>query len=183
MTDDKEWHTVTELAERLGIPDATLRRYIRNHGVHLKTKKRHKSYLVAEGSLPELLKIRESYAAGMSVDAVEEALVASGAPMTITVTDATDDGESVTMTIGEAFSGMTRAMTDLRDRADRQEEFNRELLQRLDEQRQYIEETLKRRDEALMTALREISETKRLAAADQQQEQEQPRRKWWFGRR
>lgn len=111
MTDEQLWFSVTDLSEQLGIPDATLRRYIRQHGHHLQLRKRHKSYLVAGASVTVLVQIREAYAAGKSVDEVEGVLAAVGAPTIITVTDA-DDGDRVAVNLAEVLSDLQKTVTE-----------------------------------------------------------------------
>lgn len=111
MTDEKQWFTVTELSKRFGIPDATLRRYIRHHGHHLKLRKRHKSYLIADESIEVFAKIREAYASGSSIEDVEDKLCASGAPTVITVTDV-DDGGRVAVNLEDVLLGLQKAVDE-----------------------------------------------------------------------
>lgn len=115
MTDEKQWLSVTELSEQLGIPDATLRRYIRQHGHHLQLRKRHKSYLVADVSVDVLVQIREAYAAGKSIDDVEDVLAAAGAPTIITVNDVNDNGGRVTVNLAEALSDLQKTVNEQSD--------------------------------------------------------------------
>lgn len=109
MNGKKEWLSVTELAERLGIPDATIRRYLRMHGRHLQFTKRHKNYAVRAASVDTLIKIREAYAEGMGVEKVEEALVSAGAPVIITVND---EGERVTGSTEDALSSLQKTVNE-----------------------------------------------------------------------
>jgi DNA-binding transcriptional MerR regulator len=63
------------------------------------------------------------------------------------------------------------------ERLDQQERFNRELLSKLEEQHQYITESINRRDTQLLTAIREMQETKKLiAAAEEEKQQEEPKK-------
>jgi benzoyl-CoA reductase/2-hydroxyglutaryl-CoA dehydratase subunit BcrC/BadD/HgdB len=112
VTDENEWLTVTDLSQKFGIPDATLRRYIRQHGHHLKLRKHHKSYLVALESIDVLVRIREAYAEGKGMDDVENALAAAHAPTFITVTEVNDDGEQVTVNVAEALSSLQKTVND-----------------------------------------------------------------------
>ena len=112
MNDEKQWFSVTELSEKLDIPDATIRRYIRQHGHHLQLRKRHKSYLIAAESLEVLIQIREAYAAGKGVDDVEDVLAASGAPTIITVTDTKGNGERVTVDLLEALFTLQKTVNE-----------------------------------------------------------------------
>lgn len=81
-------------------------------------------------------------------------------------------------------------LEELLERANKQEEFNqeivrfnRELMQRLDDQQNYIEERLNKRDEMLMQSLKESMETRKLIAAAK--EEEERKKGFWarlFGR-
>jgi DNA-binding transcriptional MerR regulator len=51
------------------------------------------------------------------------------------------------------------------ERIEQQERFNRELITKLDEQNRYIKESIDKRDQKLMEAMREVQETKQIAAA------------------
>lgn len=114
VTDEKSWLTVTELSERIGIPDATLRRYIRHHGHYLKLRKRHKSYLVADESVEMLIKIREAYASGSNIEGVEDTLYASGAPTIVTVT-ADDSGDRATVNVVKSLSDLQKTVSEQND--------------------------------------------------------------------
>lgn len=108
-----EWYSITELSEKLSIPDATIRRYVRQHSHHLQVRKKHKSYQIAKESVPVLTKIREFYAAaGMTVDQVDEALAAAHVPIIMTVDDVNDHGESVAINIPEALSSLRNVVID-----------------------------------------------------------------------
>jgi DNA-binding transcriptional MerR regulator len=67
------------------------------------------------------------------------------------------------------------------DRLDQQERFNQQLIAKLEEQHRYISESIERRDQQLMTAIREVQETKRLMAAAEEEKQEEPK-KGFFAR-
>lgn len=94
------WLTISEIELKTGIPNQTLRRYIRLHGHHLRTTKRHKSYMVAEESVSVLTQIRDRYANGATTEEVEDYLAAKGIPVTITVND---HGEQVNISASEAL--------------------------------------------------------------------------------
>lgn len=69
-------------------------------------------------------------------------------------------------------SELENKVDQLHERLDQQERFNRELLAKLEEQHRYITESLERRDQSLMTAIREVQETKRLMAAAEEEKKE-----------
>jgi len=123
---DEKWLTVSELKERLGIPQPTIRRYIERHGHHLHIRKHHKSYLIAERSLDDLVRIREAYLQGMNADQVEDELVAANAPTIIDVIAVSD-------TSPVALSSLQSAMIE---RFERQEDFNRALIEAMQRERE-----------------------------------------------
>jgi hypothetical protein len=84
---ERKWYTVLEVEKEYNIPNATVRRYIRNHGHNLLLKKKGKSYIIAQDSIDVLKKIRELYGQGMGTEQIEEALRESNVPVTITVND------------------------------------------------------------------------------------------------
>ena len=69
-----EWFTVTEVSEKLGIPNETIRRYISRHGMNLYVRKSHKSYQIGEVSLETLNQIRRLYSEGKQADEIDEVL-------------------------------------------------------------------------------------------------------------
>ncbi|OAB42167.1 helix-turn-helix domain-containing protein [Paenibacillus antarcticus] len=126
---DEKWLTVSEVAERFGIPQPTIRRYIERHGHHLHIRKHHKSYLIAEKSLADLVRIRESYSQGMNADQVENELAAVNAPTIIDVIATSDRMSDVSP---EALSSLHSAMIE---RFERQEDFNHALIEAMQHER------------------------------------------------
>lgn len=162
MTNTEEWLPVIEVEKQTGIPDATIRRYIRNHGHHLQIKKRGKSYLIASESLSVIKKIRELYDKGKQSEGVEETLSQMNMPMTITVTD---DEKEVTVNTGQVLIQLQKDMNE-------QKKFNQLLLERLDQQQEYIDNKLEERNQELTKSLRTLLEVKKQIAASAQ-------KKWW----
>lgn len=160
MNKDVEWLTVLAVEKQTNIPNATIRRYIRNHGHHLNVQKKGKSYSIASESIPIVLTIRKHYDDGKSLDQVEKALVDTGNPVTITMND---DGEQMTVNVGEALQDMNKAMHE-------QNKVIQSLVEHMQRQQEYIDTRLEERDRKLMTAIREIQESKKQIAADQEKE-------------
>lgn len=161
----KEWQAVSDVEKMTGIPNGTIRRYIRQHGMYLKVRKKHKSYEIHEDSIEILKEIRTLYGEGKNVDQIDDILSEKGYSMTVTIKN---DHEHVTVDVGEVLSEIRKGMDDLKD-------FNRELIKRLDEREKYIQESLKKRDEQLMNLLRELQEQKQLASSDKGQD----KKIWW----
>lgn len=149
---DSEWFSVTEASEKVNVPVETIRRYIRLHSVHLRVKKLGKKYFIHESSLTVIEQIRALYDKGKNTDEVEEALSASGIPLTITMKN--DDDEAMTVYVVDELQEIKQALKQ-------QKQFNETLLKRLDQQQEYIKQSLERRDRQLMESLRATTEAKK----------------------
>jgi molybdopterin converting factor small subunit len=161
MNKDVEWLTVLAVEKQTKIPNATIRRYIRNHGHHLNVQKKGKSYLIASESIQIVLNIRKQYDDGMNLDQVEEALLQTGNPVTITVNA---DGQQMTVNVGEALQDINKTMHE-------QNKVIQSLVEHMQKQQEYIDTKLEERDRMLMTAIRENQESrKQVAATDQKKE-------------
>ena len=161
MNTDNEWLTVLAVEKQTKIPNATIRRYIRNHGHHLNIRKKGKSYTIAPESIPIVLNIRQQYDDGKSLEQVEETLFQTGNPVTITVNA---DDKLMTVNVGEALQDMKKAMNE-------QNKIIQSLVEHMHKQQEYIDTKLEERDRKLMTAIRENQENrKQVAVTDQVQE-------------
>lgn len=171
MNEDVEWLTVLATEKQTNIPNATIRRYIRNHGHHLNVQKKGKSYFIASESIPIVLTIRKHYDDGKSLDQVEKALVDTGTPVTITMND---DGKQVTVSVGDALQDMNKAMHE-------QNKVIQSLVEQVQRQQEYIDIRLEERDRNLMAAIRENQESRKQIAADQEKEIMPPteNKKWY----
>lgn len=154
MTKENEWLTVLDIENQIKIPNATIRRYIRNHGHHLNIRKKGKSYFIASESISILLEIRKQYDEGKSLEEVEETLVQKGNPVTITVTAG---DKQMTVNVGEALQAMEKAMHE-------QNKLIESLIDQMKKQQEYIDTRLKERDSMLMVAIRENQETRKQVA-------------------
>lgn len=171
---EKEWLTVLAAEKETRIPNATIRRYIRNHGHHLNIKKKGKSYFIATDSIKVMKDIRKLYDEGKSLEQVEESLVNMGVPMTITVTE---DDERMTVDVGEALQ-------DLKEGMNKQNEIIQSLVEQINRQQEYIDTKLEDRDRRLMAAIREAQEVKEIAAAQEEKKKEDKpvEKKGWLTR-
>ncbi|WP_051348546.1 DUF3967 domain-containing protein [Peribacillus kribbensis] len=174
MNNHIEWLTVLAIEKQTKIPNATIRRYIRNHGHHLNIRKKGKSYFIASDSIPIMLDIRKQYDDGKSLEEVEKTLIQKGTAMTITVTE---DDQQMTINIGEALQDMKSAMNE-------QNEVIQSLVEQIQKQQEYIDKKLEERDRKLMTAIRESQEAKKQLAAAALPEEIQsppkpPQKKWY----
>ncbi|EOW8912836.1 MerR family transcriptional regulator [Listeria monocytogenes] len=156
---DNDWLTVSEASKRVNIPVETIRRYLRSHNVHLRVKKLSKKYYIHDESLTVIEQIRTLYDRGKNVEEVEEALSASGIPMTITVKN--DDDEAMTVHVVDE-------LLEIKKKLEQQEKFNHELMKRLDDRDKYIKESLEARDQRLLEAIRESQQARLEVAASQE---------------
>lgn len=172
MNKDIEWLTVLAIEKQTKIPNATIRRYIRNHGHHLNVRKKGKSYFIASDSIPIVLNIRQHYDDGKSLEQVEETLLQTGNPVII---DVNTDGKQMTVNVGEALQDMNKAM-------DEQNKVIQSLVEHMQKQQEYIETRLEERDSKLMTAIRETQESRKQMAATEQEKEIMPptKDKKWY---
>lgn len=92
--------TIPKIAEQTGIPASTVRRYLEQHNHALRAKKSGRgAWLLQEEDLPLIVEIRTCYERKMSFNEVENYLLQSGQPLTITV----DDEENQVITPAKAF--------------------------------------------------------------------------------
>jgi DNA-binding transcriptional MerR regulator len=170
-----EWLTVLAIEKQTGIPNATIRRYIRNHGHHLNIRKKGKSYSIADESISVMERIRSLYDEGKALEQVEEALIKAGTPVTVTVIE---DDERMNINVGEALVSMD-------GRIDEQNKIIRSLVEQmqkqqetLQKQQEFITNTLEERDKRLIEVIRETQETKKQIAAANHPEE----KRGWFAR-
>lgn len=170
----EEWITAMEASERTGIPTPSIRRYMSIHKRFLRIKRQHKSYYLHTDCIKVFNKVRDLYQKGKTQQEVDDILAYEGMPSVINMVD--EEGMRDTVEVGEIVAEIKASL-------DEQKVFNEELLkmvklqsQKLDEQekllkeqRVYIETSLKSRDEQLMLSLRELQQSKMLAASAQEE--------------
>jgi len=102
-----EWLSVARVSEQVGIPQETVRRYITRHHGHLQVKKGHKSYQIAESSIPVFVQIRRLYAEGKQADEVDKELDRSGRP---TIVSVNGPGESMNVEVAVSLAALDSKM-------------------------------------------------------------------------
>lgn len=134
---ENEWLTVSEISEKTKIPAETIRRYIREHGIHLKIKKSGKEYRIHDESVNVIEKIRVLKESGKNKEEVEETLAASGIPLTITIKNEHD--ERMTVHVNDELQEIKKALLEQRQFNEQQKQFNLQLLQEIKNQQLYYE--------------------------------------------
>lgn len=131
----EQWLDVSEAAEKTHIPAETVRRYIREHGVHLRIKKSGKYYYIHEESLDVIKQIRQLYSDGKKKNEIEESLSAAGIPMTVTVNH---DGEQMTVNVADELLEIKKELFEQRQHNEKQQQFLMQLLHELATNREVI---------------------------------------------
>lgn len=110
---DRNYLTIPQISERTNIPASTVRRYLEQHNHALRTKKSGRgAWLLQEEDLPLIREIRACYERKMSSAEVEDYLLQSGQPLTITVDD--DEQEQV-ITPAKAFMQLAGEVKNLQE--------------------------------------------------------------------
>jgi len=104
--------TIPEISKETGIPESTARRYLEQHNHALRTKKSGRgAWLLKEDDLELMRTIRNCYEQKMSVEEVENYLLQSGQPITITV----ENEREQVITPAAAFMKMAEEMQLLKN--------------------------------------------------------------------
>lgn len=125
---EQQWLDVSDAAKKTNIPAETVRRYIRDHGVHLKIKKSGKYYYVHNEAIDVIKQIRQLYSDGKKKNEIEEALSTAGIPMTITVDH---DGERTIVNMAGKILKMEKEIAEQRQQQQQFNEQQQQLLMQL----------------------------------------------------
>lgn len=161
-----DWFTLNETVEKTGIPYQTLSRYVNRHSQYLRLKKEHKSYLVHGESVSVLEEIRQFYQDGLNEKQVNKEISLRGTIITLETKD-----ENELITLDNTLRSMNEKLEFLQEKANNQEDFNKELVRQLEKQQLYMNTRLEERDRTLILALKESIETQKQIASTS--------KKWW----
>ncbi len=70
----KKWVTIPEAERITGIPDPTIRKYIKSHGHFFKIHMEGRVYYISRETLPVVQRVQEMYQSGYSMDRIEAML-------------------------------------------------------------------------------------------------------------
>lgn len=158
MKSDTRTYTTKEIAKRLAIEPVTVRKYVQllEDKGYIYEKNEQNWRVFGEEDLKSLEYFVVLRSTGISVEqAAERVASLYQHKLSVSNTDIAIQAENPLMQFIES-----------------QEKFNRELLDRLDRQQEYIDQRLNQRDELLVTALREILDSKKQIASSE--------KKKWF---
>lgn len=151
--------TIPEIAEKTGIPASTVRRYLDQHSHALRTKKSGRGAWLLKNDDVELIKeIRSLYERKLSAEEVEEYLLKSGKPMTITIDD---EENELTITPAQAFMQLAETVQDLKEEvASTQDQLSaaHEEIRELKEAQKTNSDQQQKSMDSLATELKSISE-------------------------
>lgn len=128
---ETDYLTLRQLVEAVDIPENTCKRYMLEHERFLDYKKVHNRYMIHVSSVETLLMIRKFYAEGLKRDAVEERLMNSDIPLTITVDEESPDFISY----NEELTSMRQ---ESRQALERMEEMMKIMLRKSEEDKQQL---------------------------------------------
>ncbi len=75
-----EWLSIEDLEQKTGIPDRTIRRYLRQFGELLPLQRQNRSYLVHSSGVEQVVQIRDLYAKGAKQEEITHLLSQSSSP-------------------------------------------------------------------------------------------------------
>ncbi|TRM08320.1 MerR family transcriptional regulator [Lentibacillus cibarius] len=154
----KQYLTIPQVAKETNIPASTVRRYLDQHSHSLRTKKSGRgAWLLQEEDVPLIREIRSCYERKMSISEVEDFLLQSGQPLTIT----TDDEQEQVITPANAFMQLAdevkhiqKEVTSTREQLSAAHEEIAALKQQQDEDSEQQKESM----EALTSEMKSISD-------------------------
>lgn len=158
----ERWLLISELSEKTGIPESTVRRYTNNFKSYFRYDNKGRGKKFSPDAIDVLNRISSLYNDGFQAKEIEE-LLAKDFAFTVE-----DDNTSTTQ---PPVKSIERQFEEFRQQ---QEAFNHELLQELEKHQKYIKESINRRDQELTNAINEMQETRKQLSATQK------KRKWWM---
>ena len=150
----KEWLTINELADKTGIPDSTIRRYIAKFSDFFVVKGGSRSKRYEDTAIKILLRIKDLYDKGLETDQTHNTLLKEF-PRIV-------DHEAPEEQSNLPALATSDDITEIKQMLKAQQEFSNRLLDRLSKQEHYIKESIERRDKELMQALTDSMTEKKL---------------------
>ena len=139
-----EWYTIGELAEKTGIAEPTLRRYITKFHLYFISKGGNRAKKYKATAIPVLVRIKALYDAGYETTGLTEVLK-SEFPVVINDNkhEETEEIQSARpLATTEDVAELKSVLTEMNQKLVKQEEFNTLLIQKLEDQNRFIKESL-----------------------------------------
>lgn len=158
----KEWLTINELADKTGIPDSTIRRYIAKFSEFFVVKGGARSKRYEDSAAKVLLRIKDLYDKGLETEQTYNALLKEFPR----IVDDQAPEESETL----PALATSDDITEIKQMLKAQQELSNRLLDRLAKQEEYIKDSIERRDRELMQALADSMNERRLLLEDKKED-------------
>lgn len=158
----KEWLTINELAEKTGIPDSTIRRYIAKFSDFFVVKGGTRSKRYEDTAVKVLQRIKDLYDKGYETEQTHNALL-KDFPLI-----ADDDAPEETTNLPALAT--SDDVAEIKQMLKAQQEFSNRLLDRLAKQEEYIKDSLERRDRELLQSITESMNARKLLLEDKKEE-------------
>lgn len=158
---------INELAEKTGIPDTSVRRYIAKFPHFFKYKGGTRSRRYEEKGVKILIRIKALYDSGYETDQADEILMREF-PMIIDGDKVEEKSVIPYMATADDVAEIVRRETEpLKKALEEQMNFNKVLLEKLEQQ----QNSLDKRDKLLLESIKEIQERKRIEVAATKEEE------------
>lgn len=118
-----------------------------------------------------MIRIRKWYAEGKQAEQIEEKLLKSGIPLTVTVTDNEQD---VTVNTAEILQQQQKALQEVQNNITEMNQKYDELMRAFKLQQEYIDKKLETRDQMLLEALKKNMEVRKEIASSKEN-----KKKWY----
>lgn len=160
-----EWYTVGELAEKTGIAEPTLRRYITKFHPYFISKGGNRAKKYEATAILLLVRIKALYDAGYETTGLVN-VISREFPVIIhdNQRDKTEETQSApVLATTEDVAELKKILTDVNQKLAKQEEFNSLLIQKLEDQNRLIKESLENKAPLFLEKALEEEEAAQLA--------------------
>lgn len=140
----EEWYTVGELAEKTGIAEPTLRRYITKFHPYFISKGGNRAKKYKATAIPILVRIKALYDAGYETTGLVD-VIRREFPVIIHDNQRGETEENQYLPVlatTKDVAELKKLLTDVNQKLAKQEEFNSLLIQKLEDQNRFIKESL-----------------------------------------
>ncbi|CDO05229.1 hypothetical protein BN988_03819 [Oceanobacillus picturae] len=155
----EKWLSISELSELTKIPETTIRRYVSKFRDYFRYDTRGRTKKYHPDTITILKKIAALYNEDYQAPEIDDILAQQ---FPFVVEEQPSNHQPPVKTVEQQFEEFK----------EQQEQFNHKVLEKLQEQQDYIKNSIDRRDSELLSAIKQIQETKKEIAAAKE-------KKWW----